>query len=101
MQVPCGSPATCVIVAPAEDAHVARAAFINDFVANAEGVFVARHAPAKVHVHKMDAARKQFLAQLRKDKAHEMVALGLHVFERAADEDADGFPGGAHGGDMG
>ena len=57
-------------VASAEHAQEARAAFVDDFAADFRGVLLTGDAPAQVHVHEMNAAREQLLAQPREDKAH-------------------------------
>ena len=83
-------------IASAQHADEARVAFINDFAAYPQRILIASHAPSQIHIHEMDAVFHQFLSQLRKHEAHQMVALRLHVAERRGDEDADSFPICAH-----
>lgn len=83
-------------VAPSKHAQKARAALVDDFAADFRGIQLVGNAPAQVHIHEMNPAREQLLAQTRKDKAHQVVALRLHVAERRGDEYANGFPSCRH-----
>ena len=85
-------------ITPTQHAHETRVAFINDLAAHLHRILIARHTPPQIHVHQMDAIFHQFLAQLGEHESHQMIPFRLHVAEGAANKDANGFPGGRHGG---
>lgn len=93
-----GSPVRTRIfgVPSTKDADESRVAIPDLRHAKIEGILIRGDAPSQIHVLQMNTAFQQLLTQLRKDKAHEVIALRVHVAKRAAYENADGFPGSGH-----
>ena len=79
-------------VPSAQHTEKPRPALIDDFAADGRGILLRRHAPAQIYVHEMNPSLQQFLTQLGKHEAYEMVPLSLHIPKSAADEDTDDFP---------
>src|SRR5205085_9205496 len=79
-------------IATAEYAQEARAAFVNDFAADFQGILLAGDAPTQIDINEMNVVREQLLAQARENEAHQLVALRLHVAEGRGDKYANGFP---------
>jgi len=80
-----------------EEAEEERPAIIDPFQADLHGVPARRislgHAPAEVNVDEAEFSLLTPLPQLGEDPLDEVIPLGVHIIERAADEDSDGLPG--------
>jgi hypothetical protein len=70
--------------------------FIHDFATDRKRILFRGHTPPQVHIHEMDPSLQQFLPQLRKDKADQPIALGLHIPKGGGYKHSNCSPSSAH-----